>query len=116
MMQYAAKDFFQLQTDLVDAKVNIAVNDNISLVISKIDALKDEVHDLRKEMNERFTQVDNRFNQVENRLTAVETKLGMRNELQSEFRSRAVEYGFKAGWLLLATIVSVVLLCFHIHP
>jgi len=120
-MQSAARDVFYLQSELVDAKVNIAVNDNIALVISKIDALKSDmhemkdelksdIHDLRHEMNERFTQVDNRFNQVENRLTAVETrlevnnrlsaveaKLGFRNELQSELRSRTVEYGFKAG-------------------
>ncbi len=109
MMQYTAKDFFQLQTDLVDAKVNTVVNDNISLVIAQISALKDEVHDLRHEMNQRFSH-------VENRLTAVETKLGMRIELQNELRNRAVEYGFKAGWLILATIVSMVLLIFHIHP
>jgi hypothetical protein len=107
-MQYAAKDMFQLQTEWVDAKVKTAVNDNLSIVISKIDALKDEVHDLRHEMNQRFSH-------VESRLTAVETKLGMRNEIQSEIRNRMVEYGFKAGWLILATIATTVLLYFHIH-
>jgi phosphoglycerate-specific signal transduction histidine kinase len=131
MYQYAAKDLFQTQSDLVDAKVNIAVNDNISIVIAKIDSLKNDmhemkdelkadIHDLRQEMNERFVQVDNRFaqvdnrfNQVENRLTAVETKLGMRNEVQNEIRNRVLEYSFKAGWLILATVVSVMF--FHVH-
>lgn len=114
-MQYAAKDLFQLQTELVNAKVENGVNNAIDKFIQHIDALRTEIHDLRKEMNDRFNVVDNRLNVLENRMTAVETKLGLRNELQSELKNRTIEYAFKTGWLILATVVSAVFLYFHIH-
>jgi len=126
MIQYEAKDLFQLQADLVDTKVEIAQTKAIDRVIERIDALKTDVHDLRQEMNTRFvavesritaveTKLSNRIFGVENRLTAVETKLGMRDQVHDKVKSYAIEYAFKGGWLALATVVSTVFLYFHIH-
>lgn len=100
-MQYQAKDLFNLQTELVEAKVDMAVSHAIDRVVEQISGL-------RNEMNMRFSSLDNR-------MVAVETKLGIVNETQSEIRSQVnqtesvirtkfIDYAFKAGWLILAAI------------
>ena len=96
-MAYQANDLFQLQTELVEAKVDIAVGKASDRIIDRIETLRTEVHDLN------------------NRFAAVETKLGMRNDLKDKFQNRFIEYSFRAGWLLLAAVVSGVFLYLH-HP
>jgi hypothetical protein len=134
-MQY---DLFQLQTQLVDAKVDIAVGKAIDRVIDRIDALKTEVHELKHDMNEKFydlrQDMNTRFGAVEgrlavvesklntkeetqrteSRLAVVESKLSIKEETQRKIQDRLIEYIFKTGWLILAVIVSAVFLYFHI--
>ena len=69
MYKSQGQDLFQLQTELVQMKVNMAVNNTIDRVMNGIADLKGEmVH-------------------VEQRLIAVETKLGMDNEIKKEMRA-----------------------------
>src|SRR3990167_6246997 len=95
MSKNEAKDLFQLQTELVDMKVNMAVSSAIDRVVAQITGLKNEmhaeIHGLRAEMNKRFSS-------LENRMIAVETKLGIVNETQKEVHSRFIEYSFRALW------------------
>ena len=91
MSKNEAKDLFQLQTELVDMKVDMAVSSAIDRVVAQITGLKNEMHDLRGEMNKRFSS-------LENRMIAVETKLGMVSETQKEVRNRFIEYSFRALW------------------
>jgi len=109
-MAYQANDLFQLQTELVEAKVDIAVGKASDRIIDRIsdriENLTIEVHKL----NNRLAAVETKLG---NRLAAVEVKLGMRNETRDELRNRFIEYTFKAGWLILAAVVSGVFLYLH---
>ena len=102
-----AGSLFQLQTELIELKVDMAANKAIERVIDGITDLKD------------------RMIRMDNRLVAVETKLGMVNETEKEIKARVfatqthvhdsfVDYSFKAGWLLLASITTYFLVHFHI--
>ena len=97
------KDLFQLQTELIDMKVDMAVGKAIDRVVDQISGLRREIHvdmnGLRGEMGE----MNKRFSSLENRTIAVETKLGMVNETQKEFRSKFIDYSFKAFWIILST-------------
>src|ERR1700722_19135161 len=105
MMQYSVKDLFQLQAELVDAKVDVAANKAGDRIIERIESLRAEMHEFRHDIIER--------------LTAVETRLGMRNEMQSEIRNRTIEYAYKAGWLVLVAVISAIVsatfLYFHVN-
>jgi hypothetical protein len=98
-----AKSLFQLQTELIDNKVELAVSKAIQPVIDQIIDLKQEMHreigGLRHEMHEMK-------HELSNRLTAVETVLGMRNKLREEVRTRFFDYAFKAGWLILGSALT----------
>lgn len=99
-MSYSeAKSLFQLQTELTDSKVELAVSTAIQQVVNQIIDLKQEMHreigGLRHEMHE-----------LGNRLTAVETALGIRNKLREEVRTRFFDYTFKAGWLILGSALT----------
>jgi hypothetical protein len=107
MFTNQASNLFQLQTELIDMKVDMAANKAIERVIDGISDLKD------------------RIIRIDNRLVAVETKLGMVNETEKEIKARVfasqthvqanfIEYSFKAGWLLLASITTYFLVHFHI--
>ena len=100
------QDLFQLQTELVDMKVDMAVNKAIDRVLAG------------------FAHLEKRFTSVEHRLIAVETKLGMVNETEKEirakvydtekqFRNNIIDYTFRAGWLLLGIVLTYVLYQFH---
>ena len=95
-MSYQAKDFFLLQTELIDTKVDMAATKAIDRVIDQIrllkDELKGEIHELRVEVN--------------TRLTAVETKLGMVSERRGKLQDQLIDYAFKGGWILLVLAVS----------
>lgn len=94
-MTYEVKDLFQVQSELVDAKVEIAANRAIDRVIDQIAGMRAEIHE------------------INNRLTAIETKLSMRNKTQDEFRNRTIEYAFKTGWLIIASVITM-LIYFHL--
>jgi hypothetical protein len=50
MSSYDAKDMFQLQSELVEVKVNMAVNNAIDRVIQRIDELRDDIHHIEKRL------------------------------------------------------------------
>lgn len=105
-----AKTLFQLQTELTDSKVELAVSKAIQPVIDQIIDLKQEMHreigGLRHEIHAMKHEMIERFAKVEGRLTAVETVLGMRNKLREEVRTRFFDYAFKAGWLTLGAALT----------
>ena len=105
-----AKDLFQLQTELIEMKVDMAVSKAIDRAITQLSDLiagvRDEVHELRGEMNARFSS-------VEQRLIAVETKLGIKNIFHTEIRSRTLDYSFKAGWLAAGGIIMYAIIFIH---
>jgi hypothetical protein len=105
--QDQAKTLFQLTTELTDSKVEIAVSKAISQVVDQIVALRQEVHreigGLRHEIHE-----------IGTRLSFVETALGFRNQSRQEIRNRFYDYAFKAGWLILGSIITYLAVQFHI--
>lgn len=116
-MLYAPQDLFQLQSELVEAKVDMAVNNKIGEVIAQIHALKDEmrndmqeirteIHDLRHDMMGRFSALDNR-------LIAVETKLGMVNDTKDKVKGYLINYAFQGSWIVFLFIGA--LLFQHLH-
>lgn len=117
-MQYdQTKTLFQLTTELTDNKVEVAVNKAISQVVDQIVTLRQEMHreigGLRHEMNELKHEMVDRFSKVEGRLSSVETALGMRNQARAEIRSRFYDYTFKAGWLILGSALTYLVVHFH---
>jgi hypothetical protein len=66
MIKEQARNIFQLQTELIDTKVDMAVSNGIDRVVSQISDLRSEMHGFREDVNKR--------------LIAVETKLGMVSE------------------------------------
>jgi len=105
-MHNLPKDLFQLQSELVEAKVNIAVNDKIDRVVEQIHLLKDE---MRNDMQNLRNEVHDFRIETNSRLIAVETKLGMNSEFRRDIRTRLLDYIFKAGWLVLGFIVTFLL-------
>jgi hypothetical protein len=122
MIHNQTKDLFQLQIELVDMKVDMAVSRTIDRVIEQITHLRNEmhtqIHSLRNEMHEEIHglrhEMRDRFVSLENRVTAVETKLGMVSESRRGIRNRLIDYCFRAGWLVLAAIVSYFALQLHL--
>ena len=101
-----ARDLFQLQTDLIDLKVDMAA-------AKAIDRILECIADLKCEMNSRFAHIEQRLVSVEHRLIAVETKLGMVNETEKEIRAKLTSYGFKSGWVLLGVAVTYIISQLH---
>ncbi|MFT3742422.1 MAG: hypothetical protein QM752_07195 [Gammaproteobacteria bacterium] len=131
-MQNPIRDLFALQTELVDAKVEVSVSKAISQVIEQIvnfrqevqrdfDGLKHQMHreisSLKYEMLDRFSKVEDRFSKVKSRLASVETALGRRDQVRSELRTRFFDYTFRAGWAIgLVTLSAAVSsLVFALH-
>lgn len=121
MQHQEAKYLFQIQAELVDTKVELAVNKAIQQVVTqiidlKID-LKQEMHreigGLRQEMHREMGGLKTEVHELGNRLASVETALGMRNQIRSEVRTRFFDYAFKAGWLLLGSALMYVTIYSH---
>ncbi len=112
-----AKDLFQLQSELVDRKVDMAVNNAIDRVVEQIASLKHEMHvemhNIRNEMHELRHEMHQGFAALDKRVVAIETKLGMVNETQKEIRNKFIDYSFKAGWLILGIIISYAFIQLH---
>ena len=109
-MHNHAKDLFQLQTELVEAKVDMAVNQKIDRVIEQITDLKNEMHEEMRDLRYCIIDVDTN---IGSRMIAVETKLGIVNETKGELRNRFFDYAFKTGWLILGGIFTFGLI--HLH-
>ena len=112
------KNLFQLQAELVDMKVDMAVTKSIDRVIEQISGLKSEMHKeinaLRNDMHGLRNEMHNGFSSLDKRVVAIETKLGMVNETQKEIRTKFIDYSFKAGWLILGVIISYALIQLHV--
>lgn len=106
MQKFYTKDLFQLQVELVEGKVDMAVSQAINRVIDRIDVLEGK-------MNTRFSALENRVVSVEHRLVAVETKLGMVAENKKTIRAKLIEYSFQASWIGLCILVSYLIV--HLH-
>jgi len=121
MQQSQTKDLFQLQAEFMDTKIEVAVGKSIDRVVEQIVQLQKTVTQLREEMHGEISQlreeirgeisqlreeVRRDINKIDCRLVAVETKLGMVNETQKEIRAKFIDYGFKAGWLLMGALLS----------
>jgi hypothetical protein len=100
-----ARTLFQAQLELVDLKVDKAVSQSINRVVDQIVNLRSEMHKeisgLRNEIHAVRNEMHKEFSDVKGRVSAVEARLGVRNEWQSGLRARALDYGFKAAWLLM---------------
>jgi hypothetical protein len=51
---YQAKNLFQLQTELIDTKVEVAVKKSMDRIMATINDLKDEIYDFRREVSNQF--------------------------------------------------------------
>ncbi len=118
---------FQLQTEMMEAKIDMSVNQSITRVVEQIMSLKQEMHkelhglrhevhleigglrsEMHKEISELKVDMNSRFSTLEKDMSAVKERLGMREQIRSELRTRVFDYGFRAGWLLLASLPGVV--------
>src|SRR5690242_3051414 len=94
MITNQVKDLFQLQTELIDGKVDMAVSKAIDRVIDQIGGLRNEMHSMNHDMHKQFSS-------LERRSAIVEASLASIKETQKEIRNKTIEYSFKAGWFFL---------------
>lgn len=94
-MNSTAKDLFQLQTELVDMKVDMAVSKSIGLVLERIDT--------------GFKEVDGRLISLKEEMVAVKTRLNMHSETKSIVRARFIDYTFKTGWIIGTAVLTFLL-------
>lgn len=97
MYTNVTKNMFYLQTELIDAKVDMAASRAIDRVVEQISALRNEIrgelHEFREEVNQRFarvdahfTKIDAHFTEVNARFTEVETRFtDMSHEMNQRF-------------------------------
>ncbi len=108
------QSLFILQTELVDKKVEVAVQNNIATVNSAILNLRDEIVSLRHEMVKELHEVRQEMRQEMHdmryefgtRLTALETAFSLQEVKQAELRNRILDFTFKAGWVAVIAILS----------
>jgi hypothetical protein len=105
-----AKDLFQLQTDLIDMKVEMAVSKTIDHAIEKLSGL---ITGVRDELRAEIRSVDKRISSVEHRLVAVETKLGVKHGARTEIRSQFIAYSFKTGSAIIGGAVMYGIMILH---
>jgi len=105
MNRHQAKDLFQLQSELVKGKVDMAVTKAIDRVVDQIRNLKHEVHEQMYELREQMTKQFSAIRHVESELASIK-------DAQREFRNRFVDYLFRAAWLVLAGSFSYVIIHF----
>ncbi|GEM_PF-4929886 len=113
MNQNYAKDLFQLQSDLVDMKVDMAAGRAMDRVIEKINDLRHEMH---VEFQEFRSEVKDQLASLDRRVVAIEIKLGMIGDRKKGLYDRIMDYLFKAGYGVL-TFISIyfAFLLTHVH-
>lgn len=116
-----AKDLFQLQSELVDMKVDMAVSKAIDRVVEQIRTLKHdmqaEMHGLRNDMHDIRHEMNNGFSSLDKRVVAIETRLGMIGEKRKGIYNRIMDYLFKAGYGALTLALGyLAYLILQLHP
>ncbi len=109
-----AKDLFQLQSELVDRKVDTAMTNAIERIMHEINSLRQDMqkemhamkHELHTEINALRRDMDQQFASLRERVTAVEATLVYVRNSQTQISTKFIDYTFKAGWLLLAGSIS----------
>lgn len=122
-------NLFQLQTDLIDAKVEIAVSKVIDRVIDQIRNVQDDIHGLRHEMHVEISslrsdmnnemsilksEMNNQFSSLDKRVVAIEICLGRSVEVKKTIRDHFIDYGFKSSWILLGALITYFVTHYHI--
>lgn len=109
-----ARDLFQLQTELIDAKVDMAVSKAVDRVIDQIVDLKDQMNTRFAEVNKQFYEVnrhlshlDTRISKLEHRVDTNEQTLHSVTTLLTELRSKVITYTFRGGWVIFTGIVLI---------
>lgn len=92
-----------LQTELVDAKVEVSVCRAIAPVIEQIVNLRQEMHQGFSALREEMHDMRQEFG---TRLTVVETVLGLRQAARQQLHTRFLDYSFKAAWVIIFVILS----------
>lgn len=100
MKNSQTKDLFQLQTELIDMKVDMVVSRAIDRAITQLsDLLHNEIQGMRNEMHVRFSSIDDRLSSIdtrlsfiEHRLIAVDTRLAITNVIHAGIRTRFLDY------------------------
>ena len=121
-----AKDLFQLQSELIDTKVDMAVSKAIDRVVEQIIDLKGQMNTQFSEVNKQFSEVNKQFSEVnkqflevnkqfshletsfsklEHRVDANDKTLNSITNLLTEVRSKVIAYSFRGGWVILAGVV-----------
>ncbi|MBS0350806.1 MAG: hypothetical protein JSR33_06430 [Proteobacteria bacterium] len=95
-----------LQSELIDKKVEISVNNNLAAVNSTLLRLGEQITDLRYEMLREMGYLWEEIHKIEIRLTVVETHLGIRLQNQADLRHRFLDFSFKLGWVALFAILT----------
>lgn len=96
-----ARDLFQLQSELVDKKVDMAVTNAIDRVMNELSGMRKDMHSLRRDM-------DHQFSSLKERVTAVESTLMYVKNSQTQISTKFIDYTFKAGWLIIAGSISYI--------
>jgi phosphoglycerate-specific signal transduction histidine kinase len=121
MQHNHSRTLVQLQAELIDTKVELAVSKAISQVVDQIVNLRHEVHremgSLRQEMHHEISDLKEEMRHeiggLKSDMSAVKTRLGMTVESKDEIRRRLIEYGFKTSWIIGVAIASYMLARFH---
>jgi len=81
MIQCEPNSLFQLQTNLINTKVDMAVSMAIDRVVEQMRDLRHEMHTeiggLRNEMNSQFATMTMHFNSLDKRVAVIESRLGI---------------------------------------
>lgn len=102
-MQHQAQTLFQLQSELIDAIVEVSMSRAVASVVSQIVNLRMEMH---QEMRILRAEMHQMRDELGSRLSAVEAVLGMRLEKQAQMRTRFIDYSFKASWTIVIAVLS----------
>lgn len=94
MSNYNAKDMFQLQSELIEVKVDMAVSKAIDRVLERIDVVRGDIHHLDKRLAATEAHMDKR-------LAATEKSLNDIEKITDQVRTRLFDYGMKAIWIMI---------------
>lgn len=97
-----AKTLFQLQSELLDAKVDIAVNKAINQVVEQMISIRQEISDLRHEMHREIGG-------LQKDMAAVKERLGMRSGTRTIIQANFIRHSFQAAGWLIAIVASYAL-------
>jgi phosphoglycerate-specific signal transduction histidine kinase len=107
-----ARDLFQLQTELVDKKVDMAVSNAIERVMHELSNMRKDMHSFRHDVHSEIhalrRDMDHQFSSLKERVTAVESTLTYVRNSQNQISTKFIDYTFKAGWIMLGGSVSYI--------